>query len=91
MVDCQSNTRHLLSWLMDRLDNERATIFLSVGKAVDQGTGLVSGPAPPPACACADTGCSWDAGWVGALLRTFSEQASHRCRTPTGALRVLHR
>jgi hypothetical protein len=41
MVDCQSNTRHLLSWLMDRLDPDKATLFLAVGRAVDQGTGMV--------------------------------------------------
>ena len=41
-MDCQSNTRHLLAWLMDRLDPDKDGLFLAVAKAVDQSTGLVS-------------------------------------------------
>jgi hypothetical protein len=41
LVDCQSNTRHLLGWLMGRLDPDKDGLFLAVTRAVDQGTGLV--------------------------------------------------
>lgn len=42
MVECRSNSRHMLTWLMDQLDAEKDSIFLAVTKAHDQGTGNVS-------------------------------------------------
>ncbi|GBF96751.1 hypothetical protein Rsub_09607 [Raphidocelis subcapitata] len=41
MVDCQSNTRHLLDWLMDRLDPDKDGLYLAVSKALDQAGSLV--------------------------------------------------
>eukprot|EP00775_Hariotina_reticulata_P008512 gene8512-8694_t len=41
MVDCLGNSRHMLQWLMDQLDCHKDGIFLSVSKALDQGTGHV--------------------------------------------------
>jgi hypothetical protein len=41
MVDCLGNSRHMLQWLMDQLDCHKDGIFLSVAKALDQGTGHV--------------------------------------------------
>jgi hypothetical protein len=45
----QSNTRHLLSWLMERLNADKDGLFLAVTRAVDQGTGLVRA-LPAPGC-----------------------------------------
>lgn len=41
MVECRSNSRHMLAWLMDQLDADKDSIFLAVTKAHDQGTGMV--------------------------------------------------
>lgn len=41
MVECRSNSRHMLTWLMDQMDAEKDSIFLAVTKAHEQGTGMV--------------------------------------------------
>jgi hypothetical protein len=41
MVECRSNSRHMLTWLMDQMDAEKDSIFLAVTKAHEQGTGVV--------------------------------------------------
>lgn len=41
MVSLQSNSRHLLGWLMSHMDPERDGIFLAASKAFDQATGKV--------------------------------------------------
>lgn len=42
MVECRSNSRHMLTWLMDQMDADKDSIFLAVTKSHDQGTGMVS-------------------------------------------------
>jgi len=43
MVECRSNSRHMLTWLMDQMDADKDSIFLAVTKSHDQGTGMVRG------------------------------------------------
>jgi hypothetical protein len=42
MIECQSTSRHLIKWLMDKMDVHKDGLFLAVTKALDQGTGMVS-------------------------------------------------
>lgn len=42
MVDCQSNSRHLLTWLMERLDADKDCLYLAAAKGLEQGSGSVS-------------------------------------------------
>jgi hypothetical protein len=41
MVECRSNSRHMLTWLMDQMEPEKDSIYLAVTKAQDEGTGRV--------------------------------------------------
>jgi hypothetical protein len=41
MVDCRSNSRHMLGWLMDQMAADKDSLFLAVTRAHDQGTGRV--------------------------------------------------
>jgi hypothetical protein len=41
MVECRSNSRHMLNWLMDQMEPEKDSIYLAVTKAQDEGTGRV--------------------------------------------------
>lgn len=77
LIDCQSNTRHLLAWLMGRLDPDKDGLFLAVTRAVDKTTGTVRGgpasarrgqpaPASPgPTASCGEEAS--DGSGMGAL------------------------
>lgn len=41
MVECRSNSRHMLTWLMDQMEPDKDSIYLAVTKAQDDGTGRV--------------------------------------------------
>lgn len=42
MVDCQANSRHIISWLIEQMDAEKDALFLAAAKAHDPGNGAVS-------------------------------------------------
>jgi hypothetical protein len=41
MVECKPHSRHMLAWLMDKMNPDTDGLFLAVLKAHDAGTGQV--------------------------------------------------
>jgi hypothetical protein len=41
MVECKPHSRHMLAWLMDKMNPDTDGLFLAVLKAHDTGTGQV--------------------------------------------------